>query len=144
LLTPIRIGSTVSVAALRTITVNSSACWIAAASWSRICAAESSTTKSNIEATTKAFEVLSKTAKEVATEIAEYSKTSYENGSKAAEKLFGVKSLDKAIEVQSEYAKSMFEDFTARTTKIGQLYADLGKEVFKPFAANMSKAAAAK
>jgi hypothetical protein len=75
---------------------------------------------------------------------AEYSKTSYESGSKALEKLFGVKSLDKAIEVQSEYAKSMFEDFTARTTKIGQLYADLGKEVFKPFAANMSKAAAAK
>ena len=60
------------------------------------------------------------------------------------EKLFGVKSLDKAIELQSEYAKSMFEDFTARTTKIGQLYADLGKEVFKPFAANMSKTAAPK
>jgi hypothetical protein len=100
--------------------------------------------KSNIEAATKAFEVLSKTTKEVATEITEYSKTSYESGSKALEKLFGAKSLDKAIEVQSEYAKSMFEDFTARTTKIGQLYADLGKEVFKPFAANMSKTAAAK
>ncbi len=55
------------------------------------------------------------------------------------EKLFGVKSFDKAIEVQSEYAKSMFDDLSAR--KIGQLYADLGKEIFKPFAANMSKAA---
>jgi len=65
-------------------------------------------------------------------------------GSKAMEKLFAVRSLDKAIEAQSEYAKSMFEDFTVRTTKIGQLYADLGKEVFKPFAANMSKTMAAK
>ena len=37
-----------------------------------------------------------------------------------------------------------YEDFTARTTKIGQLYSDLGKEVFKPFAANISKTAAAK
>jgi hypothetical protein len=100
--------------------------------------------KTNIEAASKAFDALSKTAKEVATEMAEYSKSSFESGSKAMEKLFGVKSLDKAIEVQSEYAKSMFEDFTARTTKIGQLYADLGKEVFKPFAANMSKAPAAK
>jgi len=35
----------------------------------------------------------------------------------------------------------MFDDLSARTTKIGQLYADLGKEIFKPFAANMSKAA---
>jgi len=38
----------------------------------------------------------------------------------------------------------MFEDFTARTTKTGQLYSYLGKEVFKPFAANISKTAAAK
>ncbi len=76
--------------------------------------------------------------------MAEYSKSSFDSGSKAMEKLFGVKSLDKAIEVQSEYAKSMFDDFTARTTKIGQLYADLGKEVFKPFAANMPKTTAAK
>ena len=87
---------------------------------------------------------MSKTTKEVAAEIAEYSKSSFESGSKAMEQLFGVKSLDKAIEVQGEYAKSMFEEFTARTTKIGQLYADLGKEVFKPFAANMSNTAAAK
>ncbi len=97
--------------------------------------------KTNIEAVGKAFEALSKTTKEVATEIAEYSKSSFESGSKAMEKLFGVKSFDKAIEVQSEYAKSMFDDLSARTTKIGQLYADLGKEIFKPIAANMSKVA---
>ena len=100
--------------------------------------------KTNIEAATKAFDTLSKTAREVANEIAEYSKSSFDSDSKAMEKLFGVKSLDKAIELQSEYAKSMFEDFTVRTTKIGKLYADLGKEVFKPFAANTSKTLAAK
>jgi hypothetical protein len=100
--------------------------------------------KSNIEAAGKAFDALSKTTKEVASEIAEYSKSSFESGSKAMEKLFGVKSFDKAIEIQSEYAKSMFEDLTARTTKISQLYADLGKEIFKPFAANLSKTTAAK
>ena len=100
--------------------------------------------KTNVEMATKAFDAMSKTTKEVATEMAEYSKSSFDSGSKVMEKLFGVKSLDKAIELQNEYAKSMFEDFTARTTKIGQLYADLGKEVFKPFAANLSKTATAK
>jgi hypothetical protein len=100
--------------------------------------------KTNIEATTKAFDALSKTTQEVATEFAEYSKRSFENGSKAMEKLFGAKSLDKAIEVQSEYAKSMFEDFTTQMTKVGQLYADLGKEVFKPFAASVAKTPSAK
>jgi hypothetical protein len=62
------------------------------------------------------------------------------------EQLLGAKSLDKAIEVQSEYAKSIYEDFTARLTKVGQLYADLGKEVFKPLAelTNVSRATSGK
>jgi phasin family protein len=96
--------------------------------------------KTNIEAATEAFGNLSKTAQAIAAEVAEYSKRSYENGTKAMQKLFGVKSLDKAIEVQSEYAKSAFEDYSAQVTKLGQLYADLAKEVFKPFEAQMAKA----
>jgi hypothetical protein len=44
-----------------------------------------------------------------------------------------VKSLDKAIEVQSEYAKAIYEDYTAEVTKLGALYADLAKEVFRPY-----------
>jgi Phasin protein len=43
-----------------------------------------------------------------------------------------VKSLDKAIEVQSEYAKAIDEDYTAEVTKLGALYADLAKEFFRP------------
>jgi hypothetical protein len=38
----------------------------------------------------------------------------------------------------------MFEDFTTQMTKVGQLYADLGKEVFKPFAASVAKTPSAK
>jgi hypothetical protein len=60
------------------------------------------------------------------------------------EKLFGVKSLDKAIEVQSEFAKSAFEDFSAQMAKFGQLYTDLAKDAFKPFEAQMTKTSSAK
>ena len=100
--------------------------------------------KTNIEATTKAFSSLSKTTQAVATEMADYSKRSFENSTKAMEKLFGVKSLDKAIEVQSEYAKSIFEDYTAQVTKLGQLYTDMAKEAFKPFEAQVAKTSPAK
>jgi len=44
-----------------------------------------------------------------------------------------VKSLDKAIEVQSEYAKTAYEDYTAQVTKLGQLYSELAKEAFRPY-----------
>ena len=55
--------------------------------------------KTNIEATTEAFGTLSNTSQAIAAEMMEYSKRSYENSTKTLEKLFGVKSLDKAIEV---------------------------------------------
>jgi hypothetical protein len=61
---------------------------------------------------------LPKTVQAIATELADYSKRSYENNTKAVEKLFGVKSLDKAIEVQSECAKTIYEDYSAQVTKL--------------------------
>ena len=100
--------------------------------------------KNNIDATMKSFGTMSKSAQAIATEMADYSKRSYEDGTKAIEKLVGVKSLDKAIEVQSEYAKSVFEGFTAQVTKFGELYTDLAKEAFKPYEGLMPKKASAK
>jgi hypothetical protein len=89
--------------------------------------------KNNIDMMTQSFGTLPKTAQAVATEMVDYSKRSFENSTKAVERLFGVKSLDKAIEVQSEYAKTIYEDYTAQVTKLGELYVNLAKEIFKPF-----------
>jgi hypothetical protein len=44
-----------------------------------------------------------------------------------------VRSLDKAIEVQTEYAKAAYETFIAESQKIRGLYSDLAKQTFKPF-----------
>jgi hypothetical protein len=55
-----------------------------------------------------------------------------EDHTAATERLMGAKSLEKASEVQSEYVKMAFEGFVAHATKIGELYADLAKELYKP------------
>ena len=89
--------------------------------------------KDNIDAMTKSFGVMPKAVLAIATEMADYSKRSFENGAKAMQNLLAVKSLDKAIEVQSEYAKTAYEDYTAQVTKLGQLYSELAKEAFKPY-----------
>ena len=62
----------------------------------------------------------------------DYAKKSYEDGKSFAEKLSGVKSLDKALEAQSEYAKAAYETFVSDSQKIAGLYGDLAKQVFKP------------
>jgi hypothetical protein len=68
----------------------------------------------------------------IAAETTDYSKKSLENGSAFLEKVLGVKSLESAIQLQSEYAKSAYADFVAQATKIGELYSHLAKEAFKP------------
>jgi hypothetical protein len=96
--------------------------------------------KENMDSALKSWGALSKGAQAIAVEVADYSKKAFEDGTAVLEKLFGVKSLDKAIEVQSEYAKIAYEGFVAEATKIGELYTDLAKETYKPFETLMAKA----
>ena len=96
--------------------------------------------KDSMDATMKSFGTLSKTSQAIAAEVADYSKKSFEEGTKVVEKLFGAKSLDKAMEIQADYAKTAYEGFVAQATKISELYADLAKETYKPFEAYVAKA----
>ncbi len=95
----------------------------------------------------KAFGLYTKSAQTIAAEAADYAKKSYEANTAHVEKLFGVKTLDKAIELNTEFAKTAYEGFVAQSTKIGNLYADFAKEAMKPVEAAFAKvktAAAAK
>jgi hypothetical protein len=96
--------------------------------------------KENVDIALKSMGALSKGSQAIAVEVADYSKKAFEDGTAALEKMFGVKSFEKAIEVQSEYAKTAYEGFVAKASKIGELYADLAKETYKPFETMMAKA----
>jgi phasin family protein len=85
------------------------------------------------------FGAWTKNAQAIASEVADYSKKSFEDSSAAWEKLIGAKTLESAMEVQSEYVKSSYEDFVAQSTKLGELYAGLAKEAYKPFEGVMAK-----
>src|SRR5258708_37049245 len=94
--------------------------------------------KDNMDATMKSFGAVSKGVQAIAVEVADYSKKSFEEGTAAAEKLFGAKTIEKAIEIQTDYAKSAYQGFVAGATRIGELYADLTKETYKPFESYIS------
>ena len=88
----------------------------------------------------KSFASLSKGFQAIATEATEYSKKSFETGSAAIEKLVAAKSLEKAIEIQTDYAKQAYEGFVAQATKIGELYAEVAKDAYKPYESIVAKA----
>ncbi len=88
--------------------------------------------KDSTDAMLKQFGAFSKAAQAIATEVTDYSKSSFEEGAAVIEKLAGAKSLEKAVEIQTEYVKSAYETFVSKAAKIGELYADVAKEAMKP------------
>jgi hypothetical protein len=85
-----------------------------------------------LEAVTAATASSTKGLQTIATEMTDYSKKSFEKSRAHFEKLLGVKNINEAIQLQSDFAKSAYEDFVAEATKIGSLYSDLAKEAFTP------------
>lgn len=75
----------------------------------------------------------------IASAYGDYTKKSFEDTKSFVEKLSGVKSIDKVIEVQTEYAKSAYETFVAESQKIAGLYTDLAKQTFKPLEGIVAK-----
>lgn len=75
----------------------------------------------------------------IATAYGDYTKKSFEDTKAFVEKLSGVRSLDKAIEVQTEFAKTAYETFVTELQKIGALYGDLAKQSYEPFVGLVAK-----
>ncbi len=96
--------------------------------------------RENMDLTLKSFGSVSKGLQAIAVEVADYSKKAFEDNSALFEKIVGAKSVDKAIEVQSQFVKSAYETYLARMTKIGELYADMAKESYKPIESAFAKA----
>jgi hypothetical protein len=96
--------------------------------------------KELMDTSLKSAAAVSKGAQAIAAEVAEYSKTTAETGSAALEKLFASKSLDKVIEVQADFARSSYESLVAEATKMSGLFADMTRDVFKPFESVIARA----
>ena len=89
--------------------------------------------KDGADAAMKAFGALSRNSQTVAVEVTDYAKRSLEQGTAAMERLLSAKSLDKALEIQTEYVRTAYEGFVAQATKMGELYAGMVQEVSAPF-----------
>lgn len=95
--------------------------------------------KDTLDTTMKSFSVVTKGLQQVATEATEFTKASFEHSAKTVEQLFQSRSLDKVIEVQTEYAKSAYQAWVSQATKIGEIYSDIARETYKPFEIAIAK-----
>ncbi len=75
----------------------------------------------------------SKGVQAITAEVTEGSKRAYEANSAFVQDLMGARTLDRAIEVQTGYAKSAYETLVAQTTKLNEMWVDMTKDAVKPF-----------
>ncbi len=83
--------------------------------------------KDGVEGAASAASSFSENFQMFAAEANDYSKKSLENGSAFLEKLRRAKSLESAIQIQSDYAKSVCAEFVAYFVKMSDLYCNLFK-----------------
>jgi phasin family protein len=62
----------------------------------------------------------------------DYTRKSLEETQCFVEKLRGVRSLDKVMEVQTDFAKQAYETFVAQSQRIRTLHRKLARQTFKP------------
>jgi hypothetical protein len=96
--------------------------------------------KQQLDAVNAVTTTVAKGLQEIAAESSEYSKRAFAAGSAAMEKLLGSKSVESAIQIQSEYAKSAYEAFVAQASKINEIYVKLATEALKPVETALAKA----
>jgi phasin family protein len=95
--------------------------------------------KEQYEAALASVSNLTKNYQAIATAYADYSKKSFEDTSAFVEKLSGVKSIEKAIELQTEFSKTAYESFVSESKKFGELFAGIAKEAYKPLEGYVAK-----
>jgi hypothetical protein len=88
--------------------------------------------KDSYEAVLRSYGEVNKGFQAIGARMTEYSKQAFEDATRAFEKLVDAKSLEHAIEIQSQYAKKAYDAWIAEATKIGEMYAAVARDAYKP------------
>lgn len=69
----------------------------------------------------------------IANAYADYARTSLQESGSFVDKLMRVRSFDKAIELQSEFARQAYANFVAESQKLCELYSAWARQIFRPW-----------
>jgi hypothetical protein len=88
--------------------------------------------KDSFDAAVRSYGDVNKGFQAIVAEVTNYSKKAFEDGTRTFEQLVGAKSVEQAVEIQSQYVKKAYEAHIAQMTKLGEMYVSLAQNAFKP------------
>ena len=84
------------------------------------------------EAVSRSFTEANKGFQALAAEMMNYSKAALDDAIRTWEQLIGVRSLEQAIQIQSDYAKRVYENHMAELKKLGEMTVGMARDASKP------------
>ena len=89
--------------------------------------------RESVEMAMKSFGSFSQGLQAIAVEAADYSKKNFETGTAALEKVMASTSVEKAVEAQADYMKSVYEGYLDEVSKLGAMMSETTRDACKPF-----------
>jgi hypothetical protein len=88
--------------------------------------------QSGFDAASRSFSEANKGFQALAAEMMEYSKSAFDDAIRTWEQLIGVRSLEQVIQIQSDYAKRVYENHMAELKKLGEMTVGMVRDASKP------------
>ena len=85
-----------------------------------------------LDAALSSYGELNKGFQAIAARMTDYSKQAFEDATRAFEQVVGAKSLEGVTEIQSHYAKKAYDTWAAEASKLGEMYAAIARDAYKP------------
>lgn len=98
--------------------------------------------KDSLDAVVRSCGEANKGFQAIVAEFTDYCKNAFEYATRTLEQLVRVKSPEQVIEIQSQYAKKVYDDYIAEVAKLGEMYVSLARSAYKPLETALAKKAA--
>jgi hypothetical protein len=95
--------------------------------------------KEGFDAVVRAYGEANKGFQAIAAEVTDYSKTAFEDATRAFQQLVSAKSAEQAFEIQSQYAKKSYDAYLSQVSKLGEMWVNLARDSYKPVARAVAK-----
>lgn len=97
--------------------------------------------KNNYDAALRSYGELNKGFQAIGARVTDYSKRAFEDASRAFEQLVGAKSIEQAIEIQSQFAKKAYDTWITEASTLSEMYAAVARDAYKPVEQAVAKRA---
>jgi hypothetical protein len=88
--------------------------------------------ETGLDAASRSFGEANKGFQALAAEMMNYSKLAFDDAIRTWEQLIGVRSLEQAMQIQSDYAKRVYENHMAELKKLGEMCVGMVRDTTKP------------